>query len=91
MVFFKFPFKPLGLLAPKHFLIIWFSNLATIKVSDEGYSRNMWCAINQKSKFLFHLKIKKINEIVEGNNNNIILANLMAVFYCYFCMLCMYV
>jgi hypothetical protein len=46
MVFFKFPFKPLGLLAPKHFLIIWFSNLATIKVSDEGYSRNMWCAIN---------------------------------------------
>jgi hypothetical protein len=29
---------PLDLLAPKTFLIIWFSNLSILSVPDEGYS-----------------------------------------------------
>jgi hypothetical protein len=39
-------FKPFGLLAPKTFKIIWFSNLSTLSIPDEGYSRNVSCALN---------------------------------------------
>jgi len=34
-------FKPFGLLAPKTFKIIWFSNLSTLSIPDEVYSRNV--------------------------------------------------
>jgi hypothetical protein len=30
-----------GFLAPKHFKIIWLSNLSILSVPDEGYSRNV--------------------------------------------------
>ena len=46
-------FKPFGLLAPKTFKIIWFSNLSTLSVPDEGDSRNVSCTINLLSMFLF--------------------------------------
>jgi hypothetical protein len=29
-------FKPLGCIAPKHFQIVWFSNLSILNVPDEG-------------------------------------------------------
>ena len=49
-------FRPFGLLVPKTFKIIWFSNLSTLSVPDEGYSRNGWCALNLISMFfLLHL------------------------------------
>jgi hypothetical protein len=38
--------RPFGFLAPKHFKIIWLSNILTLNISDEGYSRNTLCALN---------------------------------------------
>ena len=42
-----------GFIAPEHFYIIWLSNLSTLSVSGEGYSRNAPCALNLISMFLF--------------------------------------
>ena len=47
-------FRPIGLLAPKAFEIIWFSNLSTLSVPDEGYSRNASCALNLIYTFLLY-------------------------------------
>jgi hypothetical protein len=33
-------FRPFGCIAPKHFSIIWLSNLSILSVPDEGYSIN---------------------------------------------------
>ena len=50
-----------GFIVPKHFTIIWFSNLSTLSVPDEGYSRNVSCAINLIFTFsLVHHIIKSI-------------------------------
>jgi len=38
-------FRHFGFLARKLFKIIWFANLSTLGVSDEGYSRNASCAL----------------------------------------------
>ena len=43
---------PLVLLVPKHFYIILLSNLSILNVTDEGYSRNASCALNNISAFL---------------------------------------
>jgi len=42
----------LVLLLPK-LKIIWLSNLSILSVPDEGYSRNVLCALNFMSMFLF--------------------------------------
>ena len=44
---------PFGLLATKNFGIIWISNLLTMSIPEEGYSRNMSYAINQMPTFYF--------------------------------------
>lgn len=41
------------LLSPRDSKIIWLSNLLTVKVPDEGYSRNPLQALNQISTLLF--------------------------------------
>ena len=46
--------RPFGLLAPKTYKIIWLSNLSTLSVPDQGYSRNASHTLNFKSAFLFH-------------------------------------
>jgi hypothetical protein len=33
-------FRPFGFIAPKHFQIIWLSNLSICSVPADGYSRN---------------------------------------------------
>ena len=40
---------PLGLLLPK---TIWLSNILALSVHNEGYSRNVSCALNLISTFL---------------------------------------
>jgi hypothetical protein len=40
-------------IAPKHFFIIWFSNISILSVPDEGYSRKASYALNLISTFLF--------------------------------------
>ena len=45
-------FRPLGLLASKTFKIIWLSNLSTLSVHDEAYSRNSSCTLNLISTFV---------------------------------------
>jgi hypothetical protein len=39
-------FRPFGFLAPKDFKIILVSNILSLGVPDEGYSRNTSCALN---------------------------------------------
>ena len=34
-------FRSVGFIAPKHFELIWFSNISILSVPDEGYSRNV--------------------------------------------------
>jgi len=43
---------PLLFLLPK-ISIIWLSNLLALSIPDEGYSRNMQCALILMSTFLF--------------------------------------
>ena len=38
--------RPFGFIAPKHFKIIWLSNLSNLSVPDEGFARNALCALN---------------------------------------------
>jgi hypothetical protein len=42
-----------GFLAPKDFIIIWLWNSLDLGVLDEGYSRNVSCALNLIATFLF--------------------------------------
>jgi len=51
-------FRPFGFIAPKHFKIIWLSNLSTVSVPDEGYSRfwylrsyYYWCCSYSKVQY----------------------------------------
>jgi hypothetical protein len=44
-------FRPFGLRTPKTFKIIWLSSLSTLSIPDEGYSRNVSCALNLISTF----------------------------------------
>ena len=37
---------PKGFFAPKDFYIILLANLLTLRVPDEGYSRNTVCVLN---------------------------------------------
>ena len=46
-------FRPFGLFAPKIFEIIWFSNLLTLSIPNEGYSRNVSCTLNWMSMLLY--------------------------------------
>ena len=46
------PFKAYGLRGLKTFKIIWFSNISTLIVPDEGYSRNVSCTLILISTFL---------------------------------------
>ena len=39
-------FRPFGFSAPTDFKIIWLSNILALGVPDEGYSRNVPCALN---------------------------------------------
>ena len=43
---------PFSFLAPKDFKIIWLSNILTLSVADEGYSRNASCTFNFLDKIL---------------------------------------
>jgi hypothetical protein len=47
---------PFDFLAPKDFKIIWLSNILGLSVPDEGYSKNVWRALNLISMFLLHLE-----------------------------------
>ena len=52
------------LLLPIIFTTIWFSKLSTLDVPDEGDSRNVFCAINLISTFLYSIqKESKISNI----------------------------
>ena len=42
-----------GLIVPKNFNIIWFSNFPTLRVPDDDDSRNISCALNLISTFFF--------------------------------------
>ena len=44
------------LLLPIIFTTIWFSKLSTLDVPDEGDSRNVFCAINLISTFLYSIQ-----------------------------------
>ena len=44
---------PFGLRAPHTFQLIWLSNLSPLVVPDDGYSRNVSCALKLISTFLF--------------------------------------
>ena len=47
------PFRFFGLLDPKDFSIFWLSNLLIVDEPDEDYSRNVSCALNPISTFLY--------------------------------------
>jgi Kef-type K+ transport system membrane component KefB len=42
------------MLSLEDILAIWLSNISIMSVSDEGYSRNEWCALNMKCTILFY-------------------------------------
>ena len=44
---------PFCFIAPKHFSIIWLSNLSILSIPDEGYFRNVSCALNLISMLFF--------------------------------------
>jgi hypothetical protein len=52
--YWRYCLGPLVYLLPKH-KIIWFSNLSTLSVPDEGCSKNTSCALNLISTFLFQM------------------------------------
>jgi len=47
-------FMPLDFLIPKDIQIIWLSNMFSLNVPDEDYSRNAPCALNLLFSFLFN-------------------------------------
>jgi hypothetical protein len=46
-------FRPFVFLAPKDLKIIWLSNILALSIPHEAYSRNVLCALNLISVFLF--------------------------------------
>ena len=48
-------FRPFGFSSLKYFEIIWVSDLSTLSVPEESYSRNASCALNLISTFFFKL------------------------------------
>jgi hypothetical protein len=53
-------FWPLGVIALNYIYIIWLSNITILSVPDEGCSRNVSCAPNLISTFLFTLLSKSL-------------------------------
>jgi len=61
-------FGPFGLVAPKNFRIISLSNILTMNVADEGYSKNASCALNKLSTFYFLLRYDWLSSISVSNS-----------------------
>lgn len=53
---------PFGLLDPKDLLIMWLFNHFTMKIPDEGYSKNVLCALNKISTFSTETESKHWHE-----------------------------
>jgi hypothetical protein len=64
-----FLFRPFGFIAPKHIYIVWLSNVSILSVPDEGYSRNVPCALNLISTFYFNIYFAQSQNI--GNPKSI--------------------
>ena len=70
-------------IAPKHFIFIWLSNLSTLSVPDEGYSRNASCPLNLISTLLLRKpgKCNVLYNLINNINDNLS-TNLLTVINC---------
>ena len=66
-------FRSFGVIAHKHFKMIWLYNSSILSVLDEGYPRNASCALNFILIFLFQIRLHKYQMMMKIHFINVLL------------------